>query len=49
MSQHKGILAKLSSWGPTRVGFNPAATEDSWRRIEAFFGEHLRPAETTEP
>jgi len=41
MSDHKGLMAKLSSWGPMKVGFNPDAAEDSWRRIEAFFGEHL--------
>jgi carboxymethylenebutenolidase len=42
MSNHKGLIAKLNAWGPTKVGFNPAASEDSWRRIDAFFGEHLQ-------
>ena len=41
MSDHHGVLAKLNSWGPMRVGFNPEAAEDSWRRVEAFFAEHL--------
>ena len=41
MSDHHGMLAKLSSWGPMKVGYNPEAAEDSWQRIEAFFGEHL--------
>ncbi len=41
MSDHCGPMAKLSSWGPMHVGFNPEAADDSWRRIEAFFGEHL--------
>ena len=43
MSDHHGVMAKLNSWGPMRVGFNPAAAEDSWRRIESFFAEHLAP------
>ncbi len=41
MSEHTGLLNKLASWGPMKVGFNPAATEDSWRRVEAFFAKHL--------
>ncbi|MGE0601879.1 MAG: dienelactone hydrolase family protein [Dehalococcoidia bacterium] len=41
MSDHKGVLAKLNSWGPTRVGYNPAAAEDSWKRMETFFETHL--------
>jgi carboxymethylenebutenolidase len=41
MSDHKGLLARVSSWGPMKVGYNPDAAEDSWRRVEAFFGEHL--------
>ena len=42
MSDHHGVMAKFFSWGPMRVGFNPAAAEDSWRRVESFFDEHLR-------
>jgi carboxymethylenebutenolidase len=41
MSDHTGVMAKLSSWGPMRVGFNQEAAEDSWQRIEAFFARHL--------
>lgn len=43
MSRHRGVAARLNSWGPLRVGFNPAAAEDSWARIASFFGEHLGP------
>jgi carboxymethylenebutenolidase len=42
MSEHTGAMAKLSSWGPMKVGFNPAAAEDSWLRVDAFFADHLR-------
>lgn len=42
MSDHHGVMATFSSWGPMRVGFNAAAAEASWRRVEAFFGEHLK-------
>ncbi|MCO5202067.1 MAG: dienelactone hydrolase family protein [Chloroflexi bacterium] len=41
MSEHTGLMAKLASWGPMKVGFDPAAAEDSWRRVETFFAEHL--------
>ncbi len=41
MSDHRGVMAKVSSWGPMKVGYNAEAADDSWRRIEAFFGEHL--------
>ncbi len=41
MSEHAGLLNRLASWGPMRVGFNPEAAEDSWRRVDAFFAEHL--------
>jgi carboxymethylenebutenolidase len=41
MSQHSGILATIASWGPMKVGYNPQAAEDSWKRIEAFFGKNL--------
>lgn len=36
-----GLLAKVNAWGPLKVAYNPEAAEDSWRRMEAFFGEHL--------
>jgi len=41
MSQHTGVLAQLSAYGPMKVGYNAAAAEDSWQRIEAFFKQHL--------
>jgi carboxymethylenebutenolidase len=41
MSRHEGTLAKLAARGPMRVGYNEAAAEDSWRRIESFFASHL--------
>ena len=45
MSDHKGVMAKASAVGPMRVGFNADAAEDSWRRVEAFFAEHLAAAD----
>lgn len=42
MSNNRGWISKLNSWGPMRVGFNPEAAEDSWARVGAFFEEHLR-------
>lgn len=41
LSDHRGVIAKLNAWGPTKVGFNVAAAEDSWRRIDEFFAEHI--------
>ncbi len=41
MSRHGGVLAKLAARGPMRVGYNAAAAEDSWKRIESFFASHL--------
>jgi carboxymethylenebutenolidase len=41
MSRHDGVLAKLAARGPMRVGYNAAAAEDSWRRIDSFFASHL--------
>ncbi|HMO54118.1 MAG TPA: dienelactone hydrolase family protein [Tepidiformaceae bacterium] len=43
MSEHRGVVAKVNSWGPMRVGFNAAAAEDSWRRVDEFFGRYLGP------
>ncbi|MEX2080728.1 MAG: dienelactone hydrolase family protein [Dehalococcoidia bacterium] len=40
-SDHKGVLAKLNSWGPMKLGFNPQASSDSWQRVEGFFSAHL--------
>lgn len=36
-----GILNRLNAWGPLKVAYDGDAAEDSWRRMEAFFGEHL--------
>ena len=41
MSVHHGLMAKLNSWGPMKLGFNPEAADDSWRRVETFFAAHL--------
>jgi carboxymethylenebutenolidase len=41
LSDHHGVFATLSGWGPLKVGFNPDAAEDSWRRVGVFFAEHL--------
>ncbi|MGH7780993.1 MAG: dienelactone hydrolase family protein [Candidatus Binataceae bacterium] len=41
MSRHEGALAKIASYGPMQVGYNHAAAEDSWKRIDAFFAGHL--------
>lgn len=42
MSDNRGWISKLNSWGPMKVGFNAEAAEDSWARVDAFFNEHLR-------
>jgi carboxymethylenebutenolidase len=42
MSRHdKGLMVTLGAWGPMKAGYNAEAAEDSWKRIEAFFGRHL--------
>lgn len=41
MSDHRGALAKLNSWGPMKLGFDRDASEDSWNRLESFFATHL--------
>jgi carboxymethylenebutenolidase len=43
MSEHKGLMARLNSRGPMKVGFDAEAAEDSWQRVEAFFARHLAP------
>ena len=48
MSDHKGLLARVNSWGPMKLGYNAEAAEDSWRRVEAFFGERLWPTRRRE-
>jgi carboxymethylenebutenolidase len=41
MNQDEGLLVTLGAYGPMKVGYNPRDEEDSWKRIEAFFGKHL--------
>ncbi len=41
MSRHQGLMATLAGWGPMKVGYDPRAEGDSWRRIESFFRTHL--------
>ena len=41
MSRNSGILASIGRISPMKAGYNPEAAEDSWKRIEAFFGRHL--------
>jgi len=41
MSQHGGWLARMAGHGPMKVGYNPAAAEDSWKRMREFFAQHL--------
>ena len=41
MSRHDGVMATLGAWGPMAAGYDPAAADDSWRRLETFFRAHL--------
>ncbi|HEY6395682.1 MAG TPA: dienelactone hydrolase family protein [Candidatus Binataceae bacterium] len=41
MSQHSAIMAAIGPWTPMRAGYNHDAAEDSWKRIDTFFGRHL--------
>ena len=41
MSRNSGFLASIGKISPIRAAYNPEAAEDSWKRIEAFFGRHL--------
>ena len=41
MNDHGGVLFPLMRHGPMHAGYDEAASEDSWRRMLAFFGEHL--------
>jgi carboxymethylenebutenolidase len=49
MSHHDGLAARLAPVLPTRMGFDPEASEDAWGRVVAFFGEHLAPRGAGEP
>ncbi len=42
MNDHgDGLLTALARRGPMHAAYDEGAAEDSWRRILAFFGEHL--------
>jgi len=41
MSRNRGVLASIGRISPMKAAYNPDAAEDSWKRIEAFFGRHL--------
>src|SRR5216684_3786130 len=41
MSRNSGLLPWIGKIGPMKAEYNPEAAEDSWQRIEAFFGRHL--------
>ena len=42
MNDHGGgLLAALGRRTPMRAAYDPAASEDAWRRMLAFFAEHL--------
>ena len=41
MNDHGGILFPLMRHTPMHNAYNEAASEDSWRRMLDFFGEHL--------
>ena len=42
MSHHDGVMGMIGKLGPMKAGYDDAAATDSWKRIEAFFGKHLR-------
>ena len=41
MSRNSGFLPWVGKIGPMKAQYDPGAAEDSWKRIEAFFGRHL--------
>jgi len=47
MNHHDGLLGRLTPLMPTHGGFEPAAAEDAWTRVLAFFAMHLAPAGAT--
>lgn len=42
MNVHSSTLSTLSAWSRLKGDYDPKASEDSWRRIEASFHRHLR-------
>ncbi len=47
MNRHGGLMGAIGPRTPIHAGFNERASEDAWRRVLTFFGEHLalRPAD----
>ena len=41
MSHNSGVLATIGRYGPMKAEYKHDAAEDSWKRIEAFFNQHL--------
>ena len=41
MNRKRGIIPKVLSHGPLKVGYCPAEAEDSWQRVLEFFRVHL--------
>lgn len=41
MSHHGGVVGVIGKYTPLKAGYDEAAANDSWKRIEAFFGKHL--------
>jgi carboxymethylenebutenolidase len=42
MSHHEGLKGFLGAISPLRAGHDASASEDSWRRLFAFFARHLQ-------
>jgi carboxymethylenebutenolidase len=45
MSRHGGISGWLAPRTPLHARYDPAAADDAWRRVLAFFDKHLRGAD----
>jgi carboxymethylenebutenolidase len=45
MNHHDGIAGWIGARIPMHAGYEPDAAEDAWRRVTAFFGRYLAPAE----
>ena len=41
MSQHAPWMMAMAPFTPLKARYHPEAAEDSWRRMRAFFAEHL--------
>ena len=48
MSRHGGLMGAIGPRTPMHSDFNEPASEDAWRRVLAFFGEHLAARPTDE-